>query len=220
MLGRRPCVTREQSAAGSRPRGRSASCFHLYRATSPRVGSRLGDTLPMPSERPAQCEVWAGTDKATSVYGIIEVWQRGPILRCPPRLQTITVLGRPAQFGPISDGSSVLFYGRRSCERRAITGRSWLIRDHAGEFSAPSRTTSRLFARSDGVSQKAKKPRPADRPGSGTSRRGESSCGSVVTAVRNPLSARQILGDCIFQCDQRRQRSNRIADLHDHPVVI
>jgi hypothetical protein len=53
-------------------------------------------------------EVWAGTDKATSVYGIIEVW-RGADLPIPAPSTTITVLRHPAQFGPISDGSSVLF---------------------------------------------------------------------------------------------------------------
>jgi hypothetical protein len=64
-------------------------------------------------------EVWSGPD------GIIEVW-RGAELPAPePPTTAITVLGGPAQFGLISDGSSVVFTlgdPNNPCDRFALVG--------------------------------------------------------------------------------------------------
>ena len=50
-------------------------------------------------------EPWMGP----STYGVIEVWRGANIPVPGPPLTTILVLGRNAQLGPISDGSSVVF---------------------------------------------------------------------------------------------------------------
>jgi hypothetical protein len=54
-------------------------------------------------------EVWSGTDKTASPYGIIEVWRGADIPTPRPPTTALTVLGHRGQFGLISDGSSVVF---------------------------------------------------------------------------------------------------------------
>lgn len=71
-------------------------------------------------------EVWSGTNPGASLYGVIEVW-RGTDVPKPSQTgsETITVLGRPARLGPISDGYSVSFRTGQSpfpCDQWALVG--------------------------------------------------------------------------------------------------
>ncbi len=54
-------------------------------------------------------EVWSGTAKTASPYGIIEVWRGADIPTPRPPTTDLTLFGHPAQLGLISDGSSVVF---------------------------------------------------------------------------------------------------------------
>jgi hypothetical protein len=71
-------------------------------------------------------EVWSGTNTGASLYGVIEVW-RGTDVPKPSLTgsETITVLGRSARLGPISDGWSVTFRTAQSaspCDQWALVG--------------------------------------------------------------------------------------------------
>jgi hypothetical protein len=72
-------------------------------------------------------EVWSGTNPGASVYGVIEVWRGvgADSVPTPSPVQIVTVLGRPAQFGPISDGWSVTFATgdpTNPCDQWALVG--------------------------------------------------------------------------------------------------
>jgi hypothetical protein len=72
-------------------------------------------------------EVWSGTNPGASIYGVIEVWRGAGAdsVPTPSPVQIVTVLGRAAQFGPISDGSSVTFATGdpdNPCDQWALVG--------------------------------------------------------------------------------------------------
>jgi hypothetical protein len=72
-------------------------------------------------------EVWSGTNPGASIYGVIEVWRGvgADSVPTPSPVQIVTVLGRAAQFGPISDGWSVTFATGdpdNPCDQWALVG--------------------------------------------------------------------------------------------------
>ena len=85
-------------------------------------------------------ESWQSTDRP----GIVEVWNGlRPDLPTPRAPETITVLGVPAEIGPISDGDSVVFQiGPTPCDRWALVAHPGVTRDELAAIALGLRLTT------------------------------------------------------------------------------